>query len=128
PLHAYIGSPPQFSGAPPASLKSVVSLVSFVTARMPAHSADPGTRESRCRALASAASALAAQPDVVAQLYPVTPYHADYIYHADRIAELKPDPAQRSAALDVSIEDVAVDRLLGDAGAGSIAWPPNPWT
>src|SRR5215470_849838 len=35
PLHAYIGAAAQFSGAPPASLKSVVSLASFITARVP---------------------------------------------------------------------------------------------
>src|SRR6516165_10140849 len=63
PLHAYIGAPPQFPGAPPASLKSVVSLASFITARMPAQSAEAATREPRCRALTSAASALAAQSD-----------------------------------------------------------------
>src|SRR5262249_50092018 len=128
PLHAYIGAPPQFSSEPPASLKSVVSLASFITARMPAQSTDAATRQPRCRALASAAAALAAQPDAVAQLYPITPYHADYISHVDRIAELKPDPAQPSAASRVSVEDVAVDKLLRDAGAGSSAWPPNPWS
>ena len=150
PLHAYIGTAPRFSGAAPADLKSVVSLRSFITA-----SANPQrltSRDTRCRAATAAAAMLAKHPDLVTHAYPITPYHADYINHVDRVPEaasgvaagapipslqvrageaitpLTPENFQlASAAWDISIEEVPVGEVTRRAGAGTAAWPTAPW-
>jgi hypothetical protein len=81
PLHAYLGAAPRFPGAAPAHVKSVVSLHSFVTASVdPQRTRD---RTARCAALANAANAMTAKPDVIPHRHPVTRYHADYLGHAD---------------------------------------------
>jgi hypothetical protein len=43
------------------------------------------SREARCQSLAHAAAAVAKEPDTVAHAYPITPYHADYLGHVDRV-------------------------------------------
>src|SRR5829696_8204593 len=87
PLHAYIGASPRFAGGPPPYLKAAESLMSFVTAHVNPRSPRLGTREARCAALTRAAAALAKNPDVVVHPYPVTPFHADYIGHGDRVPD-----------------------------------------
>ena len=150
PLHAYIGTAPRFSGDAPADLKSVVSLRSFITA-----STNPKqltSRDARCRAITAAAAMLAKHPDLVEHAYPVTPYHADYINHVDRVPEVAsgvvaaaPMPSLQvrvgeavtpliadkvqlaSAAWDISIDEIAVGEVVRSAGAGLAAWPTGPW-
>jgi hypothetical protein len=133
PLHAYIGAAPQFSGAAPAGLKSVLSLHSFVVAGTDRQSPRMQSREARCRAVGMAAPALAAQPDLIPHRYPVTPYHADYIGHIDRAAGAKPNADAKGAAAtgtssDVSFDEVPLDRLLREAGFGTAGiFMTPPW-
>jgi len=130
PLHAYIGAAPRFAGEAPMHLKSVVSLRSYITASVDPKSARAQSRDARCGALAHAAAGLAKEPDTVAHPYPVTPYHADYLGHADR---LHGAAKQASASLPdaggpaLAIHDVQVDELLRKAGVGSNIWVSSPW-
>jgi hypothetical protein len=150
PLHAYLGTAPRFAADIPSHLKSVVSLRSLIAARINPGSDRLASRDARCRVLAAVAPLLAAAPDVVAHAYPITPYHADYLDHVDRVldrgrgsaqeAEVSPlhvraesdgllAGAERSdgVAWDVAVREVAVDALKRDAGVTFDAWPGPPW-
>ncbi|HEX9525665.1 MAG TPA: hypothetical protein VF949_22010, partial [Reyranella sp.] len=150
PLHAYLGAAPRFAADIPSHLKSVVSLRSLITARVNPGSDRLASRDARCRVLAAVARGLATAPDVVAHAYPITPYHADYLDHVDRVPdssrgfaeEAKVSPlriraesdgllagAERSdgVAWDVGVREVAVDALKRDASVTFNAWPGPPW-
>jgi hypothetical protein len=155
PLHAYLGGAPAFGGETPAQLKSAVSLASFITASVnPSRFAG---REARCRVLERAPEVLAQHPDIVVHHYPVTPYHADYIGHADRIPGVRftpvvPSlmPAERTSGplavhddpgsvplaanvrvdavdWDLRFDEVRPEDLMRSAGIGSAVWPAEPW-
>src|SRR5260370_1073794 len=94
PLHAYLGAAPRFAADIPSHLKSVVSLRSLIAARINPGSDRLASRDARCRVLAAAAPLLATAPDVVAHAYPITPYHADYLDHVDRVLDRGRGPAQ----------------------------------
>jgi hypothetical protein len=147
PLHAYIGAAPRFAGAVPAGLKSVVSLRSFIVASVNLKSELLASREARCQAVQAAGAMLAKHPDLVVHTYPVTPYHADYIHHVDRVAlpasgMQGPAPRVRagdgvtpllagnlelaSAAWEVRLDEVPVDAAVHAAGVGLPAWPTSP--
>jgi hypothetical protein len=147
PLHAYLGTAPRFAADIPGHLKSVVSLRSFITASINPRSDRLASRNARCRALAAVAPMLATAPDVAAHAYPITPYHADYIDHVDRVRdrglvqeaewaslriradgdELVRNDQSDEAAWDVGVSEVAVDALMRDAGVTFNAWPGPPW-
>jgi hypothetical protein len=150
PLHAYLGTAPRFAADIPGHLKSVVSLRSFITASVNPQSARLASRNARCRALASAAPLLATAPDVVAHTYPITPYHADYVDHVDRVPDrgrgltkeaerpslriradgdalLARDDRSDGAEWDVVVREVAIDVLMRNAGVTFNAWPGPPW-
>jgi hypothetical protein len=142
PLHAYVGAAPRFVGAMPEVMKSVSSLRSFVIATANPKSERLTDRDTRCRAAAAAGSILGKHPDLIAHRYPVTPYHADYINHADRVslspagvsmpglqvragegvAPLLADGIQpSSAAWDISIDEIPVAAAV--RGPVLPAWP-----
>lgn len=151
PLHVYVGAAPRFSGQLPEHLKSVESLKSLITLSVNPQSSMLQGREARCHAIEQAAAALTAPPDVVMHPYPITPYHADYLGHADRVL---PDKAAREASdtttptfragadvsllspqahvqatdWDVSLDETSVSALLIEAGVGFNDWPAPPWT
>jgi len=84
-LHAYIGQPPD--GAPDAirpgdAIRSAESLGSFVIIRVKAASANPPDHPSACAVAASVIANLD-RGQLVVHPYPVTPWHGDYLYHAD---------------------------------------------
>jgi hypothetical protein len=150
PLHAYLGTAPRFAADIPSHLKSVVSLRSLIAARINPGSDRLASRDARCRVLAAVAPLLATAPDVVAHAYPITPYHADYLDHVDRVldrgrgpapeAEVSPlhvraesdgllagDERSDGVAWEVGVREVAVDALKRDAGVTFDAWPGPPW-
>jgi hypothetical protein len=154
PLHAYIGSTPLFSSEAPAHLKSVHSLRSFITLDVNLQSPRLHGREERCRAAKRAASALVVQQDVITHRYPVTPYHADYLHHRDRIpepGESAPSAAARGTELtfrpaggavaglqppgvathasdwDAGLAEVTVEELSRTAAVNFNGWPTPPW-
>ncbi|WP_161491808.1 hypothetical protein [Bradyrhizobium centrolobii] len=151
PLHVYVGTAPRFSGQIPEHLKSAESLKSLITVSVNPQSSRLQNREARCHAIEQAAAALRAPPDVVMHPYPITPYHADYLGHADRLPPGKatrqptaaPVPTFRAGAdtsllspqapvqatdWDVSLDETSVSALLTDAGIGFNDWPAPRWT
>ncbi|MBR0784825.1 hypothetical protein [Bradyrhizobium iriomotense] len=151
PLHVYLGTAPHFASNIPGHLKSVDSLKSLITISVNPQSSQLQGREARCHAIEQAAAALAARPDVVMHPYPITPYHADYLCHADRVSPGKATREPTDAAAptfragadmslfsprarvqetdwDVVLDETSVNALLIDAGVGSNEWPAPPWT
>jgi hypothetical protein len=149
PLHVYIGESPRFEGTFPVHLKSVASLRSFIVATFNLKSPRVSGREARCRAVESTAASLVAMPDLVRHAYPVTPYHADYIAHADRIPSAQaPNPpassgldlrieggselvkaslAAREREWDLRLDEIPLEDLMRKAGGGLPPWPKAPW-
>ena len=127
-LHAYVGAAPAFEGPVPGHVGPVTSLGSFLVLAFNGAAPAFASAESRC---AVARGILAALRDeqaagFVFHPYPVTPYHADYLHHLDRIED-----AQRalvgdgmiSAALKVRGR-VAGSRRHSSARAGR---SPRVW-
>jgi hypothetical protein len=149
PLHVYVGNAPRFSRQIPEHLKSVESLKSLITVSVNPQSSRLQNREARCHAIGQASAALAASPDVVMHPYPITPYHADYFGHADRVSPdkatrtptgaptfragadpslLSPQVRVQATDWDMSLDETSVSALLIDAGVGFNEWPAPPWT
>ncbi|MFQ6018090.1 MAG: hypothetical protein ACE5KF_07820 [Kiloniellaceae bacterium] len=155
-LHAYIGATPRFGGRVPDHLKSVESLDSFLVLTLNPASDAFQQPASRCAAARGILAALAEQPkDIIFNPYPVTPYHSDYLHHADRIEDAKaavraqgaiPLPVLKFQAIgrhaetlvqsrwaldsddwNVRLEEVPVDQLMASAGIRLNGWVGPPW-
>jgi hypothetical protein len=156
-LHAYVGAAPQFTQPAPAHVKSVRSLGSFVVLSLDAASPRFASSESRCVAARAIARALSEEKAAgfVFHPYPVTPYHADYLHHLDRIdavrgelhTGLAPTAAQPIGAkgalaeaivrarfgavadrgADAILEAVPTDDLISAAGVHLSGWTGPPW-
>jgi hypothetical protein len=155
-LHAYVGAMPIFAGPVPAHVKSVRSLGSFLVLSFNATSAPFASADSRCAAARGILAALSEEKAAgfVFHPYPVTPYHADYLYHVDRVEAARDAVSRASAPTvpmkvgakgllaaaivrarwglaadggDVTLEEVSVDDLLGEAGMQIAGWSGPPW-
>jgi hypothetical protein len=112
-IQAYIGGDPLLGGALPASVGAVESLGSFIVVTVNQDSPrDP------CASAAVTIEELAQHGgDFVFHPYPVTPFHGDYLYHADLAAaakELWTSRARRTPQNQVRQRDAAVTAI--DAG------------
>lgn len=127
PLNAYVGASPRFAGQAPGFLKSAPSLASFIVASVDPKSAGAQGREGRCAALAQAAAGVAPEPDTVAHPYPITPYHADYLAHVDRVPKPPAPAAGAAPPANASVAEVPVGDLVRKAGVGANIWlaPPS---
>ena len=154
-LHAYLGAIPGFEEERPDHVKPVVSLGSFVVLGFNPASEAFASAESRCAAARGILAALQDDaPGVVFHPYPITPYHADYLHHLDRIEEAGAALGAESAAAaplkfrvkgqraeaivgarwtlasedwEVSLEEVPVDGLIADAGGPLDGRLGPPW-
>ncbi len=83
-IHAFIGDDPFAGRAVPSTVTSVESLGSFLVVTLNTTSRRLSDRERRCT-LAKAITTILArdQARYVFHPYPVTPYHMDYLEHAD---------------------------------------------
>jgi hypothetical protein len=152
-LHAYLGAAPRFAGKGPDYVKSVVSLNSFLVLDFNPKSRFGQDRDGRCRAAMAVARGLTPHSDIVLQPYPITPYHADYLHHVDRVAIAKAaTPADTAASANVkvraegtigralaptgspaagdweaSLAEIPVSDLLKAAGVRFELWPAAPW-
>jgi hypothetical protein len=83
-IQAYIGSRPRFTSALPDFIHTIDSLGSFVTVRVNPQSALVRKGQSACRVAAAVVRGMAGREGgLVFHPYPVTPFHGDYLYHAD---------------------------------------------
>ena len=155
-LHAYIGAAPTFAGPVPAHVKSMKSLGSLVILSLDTGGARFASAEGRCTAVRGTLAALSGQkaPGFVFHPYPVTPYHADYLHHLDRIETIKAAvvggsgpaaPPQVGAkgplaetivrarwgtvanSTEIVLEAVPIEHLLAAAGIQFDGWSSPPW-
>jgi hypothetical protein len=121
-LHAYLGGALDFGGAPPAHIGVVESLGAMVVVRLNPESTLAGDEASACAAagaLVRDLQARAAGSGLVVHPYPVTPWHGDYLVHADlaesvraRIAAGGSDAsASAGGAVKVRSQGALVQRL-----------------
>lgn len=154
-LHAYVGAAPAVAAPVPGHVAPVTSLGSFLVLAFDTASARFAAADARC---AAARGILAALRDdrtagFVFHPYPVTPYHADYLHHLDRVEAARGaagggSPPAATATVgakgrlpaaivqarwgraadggDVVLEDVPVDALFAD-GAPLGGRPGPPW-
>ena len=139
-MQAYVGGDPFAGRKLPADMSTVDSLGGFLLVTL--NPATPGldTAERRCERARRIAGLLVQGPGWVAHPYPVTPYHADYLQHADVVAGIKAPAAagetprlrargmlaERAAGKlrvadgpwDATVEEVALDDLLAPHRAG----------
>jgi hypothetical protein len=110
-LHAYAGS---LKSDPPKTA-AVTSLGGYVVA-----TAEPGA----CAAAGALRHALPA--GAVWHPYPVTPFHGDYLHHADRAEAARAAATMKKRTL-AKVEIVTTDALIGRAGARYGRWSGPPW-
>src|SRR5262249_8377118 len=85
-MPAYIGSHLGFAGAPPVDLHAIESLGSFIIVRVNPDSARAQDDASACAVVRTVMRALTGQSNFIPHPYPVTPFHGDYLHHADLAA------------------------------------------
>jgi hypothetical protein len=128
-IQAYVGAVPS-PAVLPASVGALESLGSFVVVTVEGSSPDP------CAVTAAAIDERAGQGgDFVFLPYPVTPYHGDYLYHADLAAgakelwtsRIKTTPQSQSRQSDVAVTAIDAGVLQAHAMAVANGWIGPPW-
>jgi hypothetical protein len=109
-LHAYAGA----LETEPAKTGAVASLAGYVVAR-----AD----RDGCAAARDLKRALPA--GAVWHPYPVTPFHADYLHHADRAEAAR--SSEKSAGARATVDVVDITALMAKAGPRYNGWSGPPW-
>jgi hypothetical protein len=124
-LHAYAGGElAAHSG--PAKTGSVASLGGYVVATFDRRAPQFADRSARCAGARSLKDALA--EGQVWHPYPVTPFHADYLHHADRAEAARAAvAAHKSAKPPRKLEFVGVSALAGQASVRYNGWSGPPW-
>ena len=157
-LHAYVGGTPPLASAPADTIASVESLGAFVIVRLNPESPLARDEASACAATAAVMRDVATRGGggFIVHPYPVTPFHGDYLQHADR-AEitkqrlLRGDAPPLSANLklraasaltrslvppgrladgpgwDAAIEEVSAAGLVADATVTLNGWMGPRW-
>jgi len=116
-MHAFVGSTLRFADLP-AEVASVQSLGSLIVAELNPQSPLADKQEEGCELIGELLRALAqSQGKLIVHPYPVTPYHGDYLYHAD-VAEaakarfLSSGKARAPETLKVKAESLLVQSLV----------------
>ena len=112
-LHAYAGAE---LAAPPAKTGSVASLGAYVVAT---------SGRDGCEAARGMQDALG--EGAVWHPYPVTPFHADYLHHADRAAAARAASAVQNKKWAGKVEIVDVGALMAKASVRYNGWSGPPW-
>jgi hypothetical protein len=124
-IHAYIGDL-RFAGAPPEAVSAVESLGTFVVVTV-----EPRATADLCAAQRGAARRLSEQRDgFILHPYPVTPFHADYLQHADLADAAKMRVLEATAAAPepaVAITEVDAAGLLAADLTDVAGWLGPPW-
>jgi len=154
-LHAYIGAPPHFGGDVPQHVKTVKSLGSFLVLSLDAASPQFASTDARCAGARNIMAGLREtnSSGFVFHPYPVTPYHADYLHHLDRIEAAVADLSGAAVSTapkvsakgrlaeaivrarwdlpaegaDAVLEAVSVEHLLAMAAVQFDGWAGPPW-
>src|SRR5262245_19532234 len=151
-IQAYLGEGLDLAGASPEQIRAIESLGSFIMARINPETARMRAEPTACDAIKTVIRELTAQNDLVVHPYPVTPFHGDYLYHADlaiaararfaegetTIADLKvkangrlarghPDWPLRGAEWDIELTEVDAAALMAAATFSVNGWIAPPW-
>jgi hypothetical protein len=153
-IQAYIGRAPRFDGAVPEAVAAVESLGSFVLVRV--NSASPLARDERstCAIGETIVRDMSGKGGLIFHPYPVTPWHGDYLHHADladaakmrfrgdapAIASLKvkaagewaksllrPDWIVDDPPWDAEVVEVGAAELVAGATTATNGWLGPPW-
>ncbi|MBI2754204.1 MAG: hypothetical protein HYX46_11980 [Betaproteobacteria bacterium] len=124
-LHAYAAG--EIAAEPnPAKLGTVASLGGYVVATFDPRAPGFAERSARCAAARSLKGALG--EGQVWHPYPVTPFHSDYLHHADRAeAARAAAAAPKSTQVRAKIEVIDAAALAARTGARYNGWSGPPW-
>ena len=120
-IQAQLGTRPHLSGPLPDRIRAIESLGAFVVVHVNPQS--HLAADEACAAVKRVARQAAEANGVVPHPYPVTPFHGDYLHHADRIEAT-------STAQDTppaKVEVVELDALMVGARKGYRGWSEPPW-
>ena len=129
-IQAYVGAAPTLA-AVPDSVGVAESLGSYIVV-----SVDPGSVRDPCTATAAALDELVRhRGDFVFHPYPVTPFHGDYLYHADLaaaakelwISRMRMTPRSQTRQGDVAVAAVDAGVLGARAMTAVNGWIGPPW-
>ena len=129
-IQAYVGAAPTLA-AVPDSVGVAESLGSYIVV-----SVDPGSVRDPCTATAAALDELVRhRGDFVFHPYPVTPFHGDYLYHADLAAaaeelwtsRIKTMSQSQAGRGDVAVRAVDAGVLQARAMTVVNGWVGPPW-
>jgi len=154
-LHAYIGGAPHFAAAAADGIGTVASLGSFVMLKLNPDALLTKDEASACAVAAGILRGMAARgAGLMVHPYPVTPFHGDYLHHADRAEAarrrflLGPQPPDDlkvrvtgrlapslvrgdwlsdGASWDAAIEEVSAAHLVADDMVALNGWLGPPW-
>ena len=151
-IQAYIGGGLGYTGAPPIQVRAIETLGSFIIVRVNPGSPHANDEAAACTAVKAVVRVLAGQSDFVVHPYPVTPFHGDYLHHADlaaaaqarlsagdadprdlkikgsgSLARIHPDWSARDADWDVEVIEVDAGELVASAMLSVNGWLAPPW-
>ena len=154
-IQAYLGpEPPPFADGAPADIRAIESLGSFVVLRVNPNAPHFEDRTAACAAVRTTLHEMANRPGFVFHPYPVTPFHGDYLYHADlaeaakaRVLDtpgesapprrvmaegatesmIRPDWRTQGPEWDVAIETISAAELMASAMTSVNGWLGPPW-
>lgn len=155
-IQAYIGPPPRFAGPLPESIRAVESLGAFVVVRVNPDSPLATDEASVCTLAKRVVRDLANKPgDVIVHPYPVTPFHGDFLHHADgaeaakvwftdgggepslprelkikasgRLAQNHPEWSARDGDWDAEVTEIDAAELVASATLTMNGWIAPPW-
>jgi hypothetical protein len=156
-IHAYVGPPPGFAGPLPESIRTVGSLGAFVVVRINPQSPLAKDEPSGCAVAKRVVRDLAAKPEqFIFHPYPVTPFHGDYLHHADlaeaakarysdaageasgfgsdirikangRLAQSRPEWSAGDADWDAEVSEIDAAELVASATFTVNGWIAPPW-
>ena len=151
-IQAYVGRGLSLSETPPPDIQAIQSLGSFIVVRTNPASLRVRDDAAACGVVATVMRALAVQNDFVPHPYPVTPFHGDYLHHADLaaaatarfsalealggdlkiaarggLAQSRPDWSARDADWDAEVNEVDAEELVASAMFSVDGWLAPPW-
>jgi hypothetical protein len=96
-IQAYVGKGLSLPGAPAEQIRPIESLGSFVILRINPASPLVTSGASACEIMSIARGEISTENNFIAHPYPVTPFHGDYLHHADLAAAAKARLSQTNA-------------------------------
>jgi hypothetical protein len=153
-IQAYVGGTPRFADPPPPTIDSVPSLGTFVIIRV--NPSSPLAKDA-CAFTEQIIRDFAGKSDtLILHTYPVTPFHGDYLHHADLVdaargrirargadpgiqklrvrsdsalarSLLRPEWQATGSEWDFEVAEVDAAKLVASARVSTNSWTGPPW-